>query len=145
VVIADLPDPDQAATAKLYSVEFYGLIGARALSADGRLVVQAGSPYFSREAFWCVERTLAEAGLTTVAHQAEVPSFGTWGFFLSGRQDRVLPKLATEVQRRLRYLDDSVLAAAAVFPPDRGRVPVEPSTLDRPRILDYERKGWRSY
>lgn len=144
VVIADLPDADQAATAKLYSVEFYGL-AARALSADGRLVVQAGSPYFSREAFWCVERTLAEARLASTPYQAEVPSFGTWGFFLAGRQGPVRPELATEMRGRLRYLDDSVLAAAAVFPPDRDRVLVEASTLARPRILDYARRGWRAY
>jgi len=46
-VIVDLPDPDETATAKLYSVEFYAL-AARALTPGGRMVVQAGSPYFAR-------------------------------------------------------------------------------------------------
>ena len=41
--------------------------------------------------------------------------------------------------------DAATLAAAAVFPPDRRRVPVEPSTLNRPKILDYEREGWHGY
>jgi hypothetical protein len=32
-----------------------------------------------------------------------------------------------------------------VFPPDRRRLPVDVSTLNRPRILDYERRGYRDY
>src|SRR5690606_3811542 len=41
-VVIDMPDPDDVATAKLYSVEFYGLV-KRVLAPGGRLVVQSGS------------------------------------------------------------------------------------------------------
>src|SRR3712207_9167340 len=54
VVVVDMPDPDSTATAKLYSVEFYGLVG-RVLAPGGRVVVQSGSPYFAQRAYWCVE------------------------------------------------------------------------------------------
>jgi spermidine synthase len=81
-VIVDMPDPDAPATAKLYSQEFYGLAGAR-LVPGGRLVVQAGSPYFAPDAFWCIERTVATTGLRTTAYHVDVPSFGDWGFVLA--------------------------------------------------------------
>ena len=60
-VIVDLPDPDETATAKLYSVEFYTLV--RAVLADGaRVVVQSGSPYFAQKSYWSIEASLREAG-----------------------------------------------------------------------------------
>ncbi len=45
--------------------------------------------------------------------------------------------------QRLRFLDPAVLRAATVFPPDRRRIAVEPSTLNRARILEYQRRGYR--
>ena len=145
-VIVDLPDPDAPPTAKLYSQEFYGLV-ERALAPGGRLVVQAGSPYFAPEAFWCIDATVASIGLRTTAYHVDVPSFGDWGFVLAARGAAPVPSVDPAVAQRLRFLDGDVLAAATVFPRDRGRdrYRVEVSTLDRPRILQYEAKGWRDY
>lgn len=146
VVVVDLPDPDDVATAKLYSVEFYALV-RNVLSAGGRTVVQAGSPYFAPKSFWCVERSMREAGLGTTPYHVDVPSFGDWGFVLAdagaGRGGPSL-ELAADVPS-LRYLDRSVLAASTAFGVDRRRLPVEASTLIRPRILDYENSEWRNY
>ena len=83
VVIADFPDPDDAATAKLYSQEFYDGLRRRALAPGGRLVVQSGSPYFARESFWGIEATLRAAGWRTTPYHVDVPSFGDWGFHLA--------------------------------------------------------------
>ncbi|WP_219588377.1 polyamine aminopropyltransferase [Kocuria flava] len=144
VVVADLPDPDSEATAKLYSQEMYGL-AERALAPGGRLVVQAGSPYFAPDAFWCVGATVGAAGLAATPYHVDVPSFGDWGFFLAvadGQAPR--PRLAGEAPP-LRFLTDEVLAAAAVFPPDRGPRPTEVSTLLEPVVMDYQRQGWKSY
>jgi spermidine synthase len=145
-VVVDLPDPDQPATAKLYSQEFYGL-AARALAPGGRLVVQAGSPYFAPEAFWCIDATVASTGLRTSTYHVDVPSFGDWGFVLAARGAAPVPAVDPAVAERLQFLDGDVLAAATVFPRDRGRdrYDVEVSTLDRPRILQYEARGWRGY
>jgi spermidine synthase len=145
-VVVDLPDPDQPATAKLYSQEFYGL-AARALAPGGRLVVQAGSPYFAPEAFWCIDATVASTGLRTTTYHVDVPSFGDWGFVLAARGAAPVPSVDPAVADRLRFLDGDVLAAATVFPRDRGRdrYRVEVSTLDRPRILEYAARGWKGY
>ena len=145
-VVVDLPDPDQPATAKLYSQEFYGL-AARALAPGGRMVVQAGSPWFAPEAFWCIDATVAATGLATTTYHVDVPSFGDWGFVLAARGAAPVPSVDPAVAEALRFLDGDVLAAATVFPRDRDRdrYEVEVSTLDRPRILQYEARGWRGY
>lgn len=144
VIVVDLPDPDSVAIAKLYTVEMYTLL--RGLLADGgRLVVQAGSPFFARDAFWSVRQTLEAAGLRTHPYQADVPSFGTWGFVLAGRSAAPPLALADDAPPGLRYASDAVLAAADAFPPDRAERDVEESTLLDPAILDYTRHGWVGY
>ena len=146
VVVADFPDPDDAGTAKLYSQEFYDGLRRRALAPGGRLVVQAGSPYFARESFWGIEATMRAAGWRTTPYHVDVPSFGDWGFVLaSPRHAPALTLRAPRGGERLRFLDAPTLVAAATFPPDRARIAVAPSTLNRPRLLDYQRRGYRGY
>jgi spermidine synthase len=146
VVVVDMPDPDSPATAKLYSQEFYGL-AARALAPGGRMVVQAGSPYFAPQAFWCIARTISSIGLAAMPYHVDVPSFGDWGFVLAAREGAPAPAVDPAVADDLRFVDERVLAAATVFPKDRSaeRYRVDVSTLDRPRILEYEARGWREY
>jgi spermidine synthase len=138
-VIVDLPDPDETATAKLYSVEFYTLL-RNVLAPGARMVVQAGSPYFAPRSFWCIEGSLRAAGFATQPYHVDVPSFGDWGFVLTG----ALPAVPADAPP-LRFLTPDVLRAATVFPPDRGRVAVEASTLLHPRVLEYARQEWRNY
>jgi spermidine synthase len=145
VVVADFPDPDDAATAKLYSQEIYEGLRRRVLAPGGRLVVQAGSPYFARESFWGIESTLRAAGWHTTPYHVDVPSFGDWGFVLASAERAPRLTLNPPPGVPLRFLDRPTLAAAATFPPDRARIAVEPSTLNRPRLLDYQRRGYRGY
>ncbi|MEY2441599.1 MAG: spermidine synthase [bacterium] len=145
VIVADFPDPDDAATAKVYSQELYDGLRRRALAPGGRLVVQAGSPYFARESFWGIEATMRAAGWGTTPYHVDVPSFGDWGFVLAAPGRAPALALAPPPGERLRFLDRSTLAAAASFPPDRARIALEPSTLNRPRILDYQRHGYQGY
>ncbi|GAB2944181.1 polyamine aminopropyltransferase [Micromonospora polyrhachis] len=143
-VIVDLPDPDETATAKLYSVEFYALVRA-VLAPGARMVVQSGSPYFAPRSFWCIDASIREAGFATVPYHVDVPSFGDWGFLLAaaGSTPPVLELPADAPP--LRYLDAGTLRLAGHFPPDRARVDVPPSTLLHPRVLEYARAEWRSY
>lgn len=142
-IIVDMPDPDETATAKLYSVEFYALL-THALAADGRVVVQSGSPYFAQKEYWCVETSIRTAGFATTPYHVDVPSFGDWGFVLAV-PGSTPPPLRLSPPGPLRFLDAPTLAAAASFPLDRGRVTVPPSTLLEPRILDYAREEWVGY
>ncbi len=143
-VIADFPDPDDAAVAKLYSVEIYGLI-KRVLAPGGRLVVQSGSPYFAQKAFWSIAASMRAAGLATTPYHVDVPSFGDWGFHL-GWAARRRPPLAVHPPARLRFLDAPTLRAAASFPPDRLAPPGDlTSTLNQPRIVQFENEGYADY
>ncbi|MDO3706032.1 polyamine aminopropyltransferase [Micromonospora sp. C28SCA-DRY-2] len=143
-VVADLPDPDETATAKLYTVEFYALV--RAVLADGgRLVVQSGSPYFAPRSYWSIEASLREAGFATTPYHVDVPSFGDWGFLLAA-PGATPPALALPADApALRFLDAATLAAAGAFPADRRRLDVPASTLLQPRVLEYARAEWRGY
>lgn len=146
VIIADFPDPDSTATAKLYSVEMYSMLQGM-LESGGRFVVQSGSPFFAPQAFWCIDETMTRAGWATTPYHASVPSFGEWGFILATKGGGAAPRpaLAGGAPEDLRFVTDEVLAAATVFPPDRSGADVKASTLLDPVILDYERAGWVGY
>ncbi|MGW0579576.1 polyamine aminopropyltransferase, partial [Streptomyces sp. NPDC002920] len=144
-VVVDFPDPDTAALAKLYSVEFYSLLG-QVLTPQSRVMVQSGSPFFAPKTFWSIAATIEEAGFATTEFQVDVPSFGNWGFVLAAPGTDTPPalRLASDAPR-LRYLDDSVLKAATVFPVDRRREDVRPSTLMDPAVLEYVLNEWENY
>ncbi len=84
VIIVDLPDPKGPDLARLYSREFYRLC-ARHLTPDGVLVTQASSPLHARLAFLCIERTMADAGFSTLPYHAYIPTMGDWGWILGQR------------------------------------------------------------
>jgi spermidine synthase len=142
-VIVDMPDPDSTATAKLYSVEFYSL-ARQMLAPGGRLVVQAGSPYFAPRTFDCIDATVRAAGLKTTPYHVNVPSFGDWGFILAEQSEK--PALTLDPPTSLRFLDEANLAAAAIFPVDRRPTGAEsPSTLDDPKIVRLTTAEWQQY
>lgn len=134
VIIADLPDPNGDALAKLYSVEFYRL-ARRHLSPGGVFVTQATSPFFSRDAFWCIAKSMRRAGFQVRPLHAYVPSFGDWGFCLGA--DRQLSLTGVQLPTGLRYLTPDLAPSLAIFEADSAEVPVEVSTVDHPRILRY--------
>lgn len=140
-VIVDFPDPDDVATAKLYSVEFYGLL-KRALAPGARVVVQSGSPFFAPKSFWCIEKTMRAAGLATTPYHVDVPSFGDWGYVLATTGARPELRLDPAVPG-LRFMDADVLRAAAVFGKDLRTRDVDVNTLIKPRLIDYQRQEWR--
>lgn len=139
-VLVDLPDPRSAALSRLYSQEFYGLVG-QVVSDDGLMVVQSGSPYSTPHQFWRTETTVRSAGWGTTPYHVHVPTFGDWGFVLASRsEERPALRLRPDVEG-LRFLDDGVLEAATEFGQDVAPMDLEPSTLDRPTILDDSRRG----
>jgi spermidine synthase len=143
-IIVDMPDPDATETAKLYSVEFYGLATAH-LNATGRMVVQAGSPYFAPKTFWTIASTLEAAGYATSPYWVSVPSFGDWGYQLV-QANGDAPALGLDASvGPFQSLTPELIEAAQVFPPDRARMDMEPSTLMHPVILDRVESEWNNY
>jgi spermidine synthase len=165
VILADLPDPNSETLARLYSREFYRL-AARHLARGGLFVTQATSPYFGRDAFWCVVATMRAAGLSTLPYHAYVPTFGDWGFVLASPHRNGFPRrrrfraeegLLAGVggpnprleKARLdvptRFLTRQVLAEMTAFPKDSAEVAVRPSTLDQPTVMTYYRRSGKRW
>lgn len=151
VVIIDLPDPSDTQLGKLYSKAFYDLVQRR-LSPEGRLGIQATSPYRAREAFWSIVHTVeastsgnpeAPRRLKVHPYHTMVPSFGTWGFILAGRK----PLRPTELQAtpRARYLNNEILPGLFKFPTDMARIPSPVSSLNNPVVVTLYRDGYHQY
>ncbi len=139
VGIVDFPDPTNYSLGKLYTEFFYHALNSH-LSRGGVFVVQATSPLFAREAYYCIVETLKAAGLTTAPFHAFVPSFGEWGFVLAGRgrleQRMPLPK-------GLRFLDAERLGALFVFPKDMQPVPAVPNRLNTQALVHSYVSDWQ--
>jgi spermidine synthase len=142
VVIIDLPDPNNESLSKLYSQQFYRLL-ARRLSPDGAFITQATSPYFAREAFWCIVNTIRAADFQVLPLRAHVPSFGEWGFVLG--TPRLTPTVRLPDRLPLRYLTPAVLESARVFDPDMAELPTAVNTLDNPVLVRYYSRAWQQW
>jgi spermidine synthase len=141
VIVVDLPDPNNFSLGKLYTRSFYGLLGEH-LAADGAAVVQATSPYLAPRSYWCIVRTLGEAGWAALPYHAYVPSFGDWGFVLATRAARPVPeRLVPGVPRR--FLSDALLPALFVFPADQPRLDVESNRLSDQLLVHYYEEDLR--
>jgi len=140
-IIIDLPDPDTPVLGRLYSTEFYAM-AARALTPDGLMVVQSGSPFSTSTAFWRTVSTIRAAGYAVTPYHVHVPTFGDWGFALAQHADAApTPRVPADAPP-LRFLNQRVLDAATVFPGDIGPRSLEPSTLDNPRVVEDMRHGY---
>jgi spermidine synthase len=113
------------------------------MAPDGAIVVQATSPYHAKEAFLCINSTMASAGLETVPYHDNVPSFGEWGWILAWRKDSAsnygdqLHSLDFKVETT--YLTPEVFRAGMSFGKGWLESPMAVvSTLMRPKIYGYE-------
>jgi len=140
-VIVDLPDPDTPVLGRLYSTEFYTLV-SRALAPGGLMVVQSGSPYSTPIAFWRTVSTIEAAGYKVTPYHVYVPTFGDWGFALARRSAAPPRPTMPPNAPPLRFLTQSVLDAATVFPADVRPRALEPSTLEHPRVVEDMRHGY---
>jgi spermidine synthase len=139
VAVVDFPDPHNFSLGKLYSRSFYRLLRAR-LAPGGRAVVQATSPMFARRSFWCIVQTMRSAGLTAAPYHVYVPSFGEWGFVLTGPGPWAPPRAYPDGLRFLTVQDTPALFA---FPPDMAAVPVEVNRLDNQILVQYYGADWQ--
>ena len=142
VIILDFPDPHDDGLAKLYSTAMYNLVREH-LSPGGVGVTQASSPYFARDAFWTIHKTIEASGLQALPYHAYVPAFGEWGFVLFGSSpihwDRV------KAPANARFLSASELQAMRSFPPDMQAKHAQVSTLDHPVVIELYRQGWKDF
>ena len=105
VVFVDLPDPDTVDLMHVYSLGFYRLV-YRHLMGGGILVTQATSPYFSRQAFLCIMKTIRAAGFSTLPYHNQVPTMGEWGWVLGAKAEEFTED---ELKRRVLTEDFDIV------------------------------------
>ncbi len=150
VVIIDLPDPNDIQISKLYTRNFYHLV-AQHLAADGVMVTQATSPYYARQAFWCIKHTLENtpsplhqnSRFNTLPYHAYVPTFGEWGFILASERKLYWPEQALNVP--VKFLNPATLQRMALFPPDIAELETEINTLQNHPLAYYYESGWKQW
>jgi spermidine synthase len=99
VIIVDLPDPKSLEINKLYTKEFYQIAKLH-LRPNGMIITQAGSPYYSTEAFNCINKTMKEGGFNTLPLHNQVMTLGEWGWIMGSK------KLPSEIiKKQLQSLE----------------------------------------
>ncbi len=99
LIFIDIPDPLDLELNQYYTHEFYELCHA-ALTDNGMLITQAGSPYYASKAFYCIQRTMEKAGFSTVAMHNQILTLGEWGWIIGAKH-----VTAEELKARLVNID----------------------------------------
>ena len=135
VIIADFPDPDEIAIAKLYSKGFYQQLRSK-LAPDGILVTQASSPFFAPKVISCITKTLAATGLTASPYNVNIPSFGPWGFVLAANHPVSFENVSLPIDTQ--FLTSELIPTLFVMPKDASDRNVEVNQLSDPVIVPYQ-------
>ena len=137
--VVDFPDPTNYSLGKLYTTAFYRLL-ARHLSEHGAAAIQSTSPLFAKQSYWCIVKTVEEAGLEATPYHAYVPSFGEWGFVIASKQHYEPPAAYVA---GLRFLNAETGAGLFRFPKDMQPVDVEVNRLNNQVLVQYYDSEWR--
>ncbi|MGB1309618.1 MAG: polyamine aminopropyltransferase [Leucothrix sp.] len=140
VIIIDLPDPDTADIARLYTVEFYHKI-ARRLGVGGVMITQASSPWLERNAFWCVASTLNSVFESMQTVYSHIPSFGPWGYVMASntpfQQQRRFPETT-------RYLTEDNWQFTLQHPNDLPPLTLPVNRLQTLKLMQYYAEGYQA-
>ncbi|MGL5717410.1 MAG: polyamine aminopropyltransferase [Paraclostridium sp.] len=145
VIIVDLPDPNNDSLNKLYTNIFYRLCG-NVLAENGVMTVQSTSPYYAKEAFWCINKTLQSEGFKTYPYHVQVPSFGDWGFNLVSKQNIDINNIEIDVDTR--FLNEDSIESMFNFSKDEvvDINSIDNNTLSHPKLIQYYEesvKNWK--
>jgi len=137
--IVDFPDPTNYALGKLYTTAFYKML-ARHLAGNGMAAIQATSPLYARQSYWCIVKTIETAGLHTAPYHVYVPSFGEWGFVIASKKPYGLPTVSLH---ELKFVTTETLPGFFLFPPDMSYVDTEPNQLNNQILVRYYESEWQ--
>lgn len=140
-IVVDFPDPSNFSLGKLYSLTFYRYL-LNALTDDGFTVIQSTSPFVARKSFWCIDRTLQEAGFLTFPYHSYVPSFGEWGYIIAGKSEYKKPKA---LPTGLKFVSVNALAGLFDFPGDMNKIQVSVNKLNNQNLVKYFEDEWSVY
>ncbi|WP_430886509.1 polyamine aminopropyltransferase [Fusibacter sp. JL216-2] len=143
VIIVDLPDPNNESLNKLYTNVFYRLIGNK-LDSGGVFVVQSTSPYYAKEAYWSIRKTVASEGFFTDGYHVNIPSFGDWGFTLASNSP--LGEKTFDFEVPLKFLNEKTALSMFNFAEDEvlDLDQVEINSLTHPVLIRYYEAAWQN-
>lgn len=141
--IVDFPDPSNYSLGKLYSDTFYRALKQR-LKPEGIVVVQSTSPYYAKNAFWCVVNTLASVGFKTAPYHAYVPSFGDWGYVI-GALDQFVPANQDQYPTGLRYISAETFSQMLTFSQDMLPTIRRTNRLNNQALVQLFEAEWSEY
>jgi spermidine synthase len=140
-IAVDFPDPVNYSVGKLYSLSMYETVDA-VLAEGGIVAIQSTSPYVAPRSYWCVDKTLREAGFYTVPYHVYVPSFGEWGYLLAMHRPW---RIAEQYPEGLRFVTAEAVAHMLHFPADMVRTDVEVNRLNNQALVGYFEAEWGKY
>jgi len=121
VIIIDLPDPDTIDLMHVYSEKFYTTLRNH-LIRGGVMVTQATSPYFSKNAFLCIIKTIRKAGYSVLPYHNQIPTMGEWGWVIGIRETDIKEKqIKTVIMKKdftnikTRYINKDAMISMAHF------------------------------
>jgi spermidine synthase len=137
VILVDLPDPNDENLNKLYTNLFYRLCSNH-LTDNGAMSVQSTSPYYAKEAFWCINKTLEAENFKVYPYHAEVPSFGDWGFQLASKKSIAINTLSINI-KDAKFINNEILSKLFSFSADEklDKDKLTANTISNPQLLDY--------
>lgn len=134
IIIIDLPDPNNESLNKLYTNVFYNYVKAN-LSKGGVAVVQSTSPYYAKNSFWCINKTLKTQFKNVIPYHLQVPAFGEWGFNLVYNDDLEISELNVET----KFLTNDNIKSLFVFGKDEevDLNSIEVNDMFKPALIEY--------
>jgi len=143
VIIADFPDPDRPALAKLYTQGFYRRLLPR-LAPQGIFVTQASSSFFAPKVMDCIATTLTATNLKVYPYTVHIPSFGPWGFVLATPETLQLSALDLNIPTQ--FLTPALLPTLFQLPADISIGNAKINRLTDPVIVQYQADPrWSAY
>jgi len=108
--------------------------------------IQSTSPYYAKEAFWCINKTLESEGLNVIPYHIQVPSFGDWGFQLASKKKIKIDDIKLSVDTK--FLNEENIQGIFLFAEDEkaDKDKLITNTLSRPQLITYyseAEKNWR--
>lgn len=137
--VVDFPDPTNYALGKLYTTAFYQTL-QRHLNEHGSAAIQATSPLYARQSYWCIVRTVESVGLHAAPYHVYVPSFGEWGYVIASKTPYLPPAVSVP---GLKFLSTPVLTGLFEFPPDMSRIDTEINRLNNQVLVRYYESEWQ--
>ena len=147
VIIIDFPDPRSIELSRLYTKEMY-LFCKKRLRMGGTIITQATSPYFQAKAYYCIEKTMASAGLHTLPIHNHVQSFGEWGWIVGSKllnKELMIEKLheidSLPIKKTLWLNPDALKMITYFGKPVGDTSAIEVNAIHNPVLFKYYIKG----